>query len=77
MNNADAATRIAIRKRSRRGYLKEANGYSAWEEWQVVQGRKVIGRHEHRDEALKQKRQVEMAAQANGFKAAVPGQDAP
>lgn len=37
---------LKIRKRERRGYSKEADGYDKWTEFQVVDGRKVLGRYE-------------------------------
>lgn len=40
-----------IRTRERRGYVKEAQGYTAWTEYQVVIGRKVVFRGETREQA--------------------------
>lgn len=33
-----------VRERIRRGYSREAQGYAVWHEYQVVQGRRVVGR---------------------------------
>ncbi len=44
---------MKIRFRTRRGYVKEAQGYSSWDEWQVVEGRKVVARFDHEHEAQK------------------------
>jgi len=35
-----------IRMRTLRGYLREAQGYTAWDEYQVVAGRRIVGRYE-------------------------------
>lgn len=40
-----------IRLRGRQGYVKEAQGYTTWMEYQVVAGRKVAARFEHLDAA--------------------------
>lgn len=50
--------RFTIRERHRRGYVREAQGYTAWTEWQVVDGRKVVGRHDFREQAERQARQI-------------------
>jgi len=42
---------LKIRVRDRRGYSREAGGYDVWTEYQVVEGRKIIGRFEIRDHA--------------------------
>lgn len=42
---------LTIRHRHRRGYVREAQGYTAWEEWQLVEGRKVIGRYDLKEQA--------------------------
>lgn len=38
------SSRYKIRLRHRRGYVKEAGRYLQWSEYQVTNGRKVIGR---------------------------------
>lgn len=43
-----------IRERQRRGYSREAGGYTAWNEIQVVQGRKVIGRYDLISQAMQE-----------------------
>ena len=45
--------RVGIRHRDRRGYAKEAQGYTAWSEWQVTQGRRVLSRHDTEQQARK------------------------
>lgn len=35
---------ITIREKHRRGYRKEAGGYTEWTEWQVLSNRKVARR---------------------------------
>lgn len=35
-----------IKLRRRRGYLREAMGYTAWDEYQVWGGRRIVGRYE-------------------------------
>lgn len=40
-----------IRYRSRRGYTREAGGYTGWNEYQVVAGRKVVGRYDLLEQA--------------------------
>lgn len=42
-----------IRKRSRSGYVKEAGGYTGWDEYQLVSGRKILSRHELLSQAVK------------------------
>lgn len=44
---------LKIRYRTRRGYAKEAQGYTSWGEYQVVDGRKVVGRFDFEDQAQK------------------------
>lgn len=46
-----AMTKLKIRKRERRGYVKEAGRHSAWTEFQVVDGRRVIGRFDFERQA--------------------------
>ena len=41
-----------IRLRQRRGHVKEAGRYMAWEEYQVVDGRRVVGRFDFVYQAL-------------------------
>ena len=48
-----------IRERVLRGYCREIGGYSEWEEYQVVQGRTIISRHDTRLQAEKAKRECE------------------
>lgn len=43
-----------IRVRSRRGYSKEAQGYTGWDEYQVVSGRKIEARFEQLSQAQKE-----------------------
>lgn len=40
-----------VRYRTRRGYTPEAQGYTTWNEYQVVMGRKVISRHDTQEQA--------------------------
>lgn len=40
-----------IRLRGRQGYVREAQGYTTWMEYQVLAGRKVVARFEHLDAA--------------------------
>lgn len=42
-----------IRLRERCGYSKEAGGYAAWFEFQVVDGRRIVGRYEMLSHAVK------------------------
>jgi hypothetical protein len=42
-----------IRVRERCGYSKEAGGHAAWVEYQVVDGRKIVGRYELLSHATK------------------------
>ena len=44
---------LTIRKRDRRGYLREVGGITGWTEWQVVDGRKIIKRFETEGAAVK------------------------
>lgn len=37
---------IKIRERNRQAYSREADGHDRWTEFQVVEGRKVLGRYE-------------------------------
>lgn len=41
-------TKLTVRERQRRGYVKEAQGYTAWTEFQVIYNRKIIGRFDFR-----------------------------
>lgn len=43
--------KLTIRERERRGYVREAQGYTAWTEYQVVEGRKILSRHDTLDQA--------------------------
>jgi hypothetical protein len=47
------SARFKIRFRERRGHSREAGGYAAWTEVQVVEGRRVVGRFdlEHQAQA--------------------------
>lgn len=40
-----------IRERTLRGYSREAQGYTAWDEAQIVQGRTIVSRHDTREQA--------------------------
>lgn len=42
---------LKIRLRDRSGYSREAGGYTCWSEYQIVRGRKIIGRYETRKAA--------------------------
>jgi len=42
---------LKIRHRYRRGYVKELGCYSNWQEYQVVNGRKILSRHDTQDQA--------------------------
>lgn len=42
----DGGAALKIRLRDRRGYSREAGGYTGWSEYQLVRGRKIIGRYE-------------------------------
>lgn len=42
---------LKIRERELRGYVREVGGYGGWREFQVVDGRKIIGRFEIREAA--------------------------
>lgn len=44
---------LKIRQRERSGYVREAEGYQIWTEYQVVQGRKIIARFEIESQAEK------------------------
>jgi hypothetical protein len=46
-------TTFKIRHRQLRGYSKEAQGYIGWYEWQLVEGRKIIGRYDTERQAVK------------------------
>lgn len=46
-------TELKIRQRERSGYVREAEGYQVWTEYQVIQGRKIIGRFEIESQAEK------------------------
>lgn len=40
--------KITIRVRERRGFVREAQGYDGWTEYQAVKGRKILYRAETR-----------------------------
>lgn len=42
---------VKIRVRNLSGYSREAGGYIGWTEYQVVRGRKIIGRYETKSAA--------------------------
>lgn len=44
---------MKIRYRHRRGYVREAQGYSGWTEYQVVDGRRVVARFDLLEQAVK------------------------
>ena len=47
------APALKIRYRHRRGYSREAGGYTGWYEWQVVRGRRIVGRYDLESQAIK------------------------
>lgn len=44
-------TKLTVRERQRRGYVKEAQGYTAWTEFQVIYNRKIVGRFDFAEQA--------------------------
>ena len=57
-----APSKLTIRERARRGRVREAGGeYQVWQEWQLVDGRQVIGRFDFEAQALKAKAGAELA----------------
>jgi len=57
---------VKIRYRSRRGYVREAAAYTGWNEYQVVDGRRVIARYDTLKQALRRHpgAQVDASAQS-------------
>lgn len=59
---------LKIRERHLTGYRREAGGYTGWHEWQLVDGRKVVGRFDlyEQAEAAKTKRESDGTHKTTG-----------